>query len=442
MSLRYQIAKVVGKSTSKALRLLNRNATSLPGLVALSIDPHFFEKVRQNFKVVMVTGTNGKTLTTSLIAHTLSSNYAVMTNESGSNMVQGIATTLLKAPKNVDIAVLEVDEANLKKLTPSLKPDIIVFTNVFRDQMDRFGEIYTIYQYMCDGAAHAPQAKLISNGDIPLFNSDELANTKSFFGFDHLQPHCVTPHYNNDGLLCPKCHHLLKYQQITYANLGDYYCLNCGFKRPFLDYKITKIIKQTRDQSVFEINNQPFSIEIGGTYNIYNALAAYSVGKHFEISDDSIQKAFSSMPRKFGRQEIIHYQGREIVINLVKNPVGFNQVIDLIKLDSQPKSLIALLNDNVADGQDVSWIWDADYESLQKLNFEKTFIGGIRREELALRCQVAGFKKLSIYDSLEEIITHFDDLPSQTIYVLTTYTALLALRELLSKAKLLSKEMK
>lgn len=441
MSIRYHLARTLGKLTSTTLKLAKRNATSLPGKLALKVDPDFLKHLSHNMDFVMVTGTNGKTLTTSLITHTLRQKYKVVTNESGSNMIQGIASTLLKS-KNHEVGVLEVDEANLKLLTPVLNPRVIVFTNVFRDQMDRFGEIYTTYQFMKDGAELAPKATLIMNGDTPLFNDETLANPKKYFGFNHKDKKEVIPHPNTDGLLCPKCHSLLKYDLITYSNLGSYHCDECGFSRPHLDFEVSKLIDLKRDSSTFEINHHSFSLQVGGLYNIYNALAAYGVAKEFGLSDNQIQDGFTSTPMKFGRQEIFKYKNKEIILNLVKNPVGFNQIVDLIELDSKPKALISLLNDNYADGIDISWIWDADYEKLRTLNITETHIGGKRKEDLKTRMEVAKFNPITVIDDLNNILSTIDSIDSDNIYILSTYTALLHLREILSKSNVVNMEMK
>lgn len=441
MSIRYHLAKTAGKFTKWTLKRLNKGATSLPGKVALKIDPKFLSHHNKDLKVIMITGTNGKTLTTTLTTHILKQKYDVLTNESGSNMIQGITTTLLDNNK-AQMAVLEVDEANLKKLTPHLKPEVIVFTNVFRDQMDRFGEIYTTYQYMCDGAKVNSDTTLIVNGDTPLFNYDTLINPKKFYGFNHTHKQPVTLDTNTDGILCPRCENILTYDLNTYANLGSYTCPHCQFSRPELDYEVTKLIDLKTNQSTFEINHHAFTIEIGGLYNIYNALAAYSVGKFYDLTDDQIQQGFTNTPMKFGRQEVFSLKDKNIILNLVKNPVGFNQIVDLISLDKDPKSIVALLNDNYADGVDVSWIWDANYEKLSTLNVQSTLISGIRVEDLHKRMEVAQFQNIQPVSTLSEVVNTLDTLPTKNIYVLATYTALLALRELLSKENLVDGAMK
>lgn len=432
MSIRYQLAKQSAKFTKWALKKLNRGATSLPGKVALKLDPHFLTHQSKNLTTIMVTGTNGKTLTTSLLTHILKQKYKVVTNESGSNMIQGITTTLLDN-KDSQIAVLEVDEANLKKLTPILKPHMIVLTNVFKDQTERFGEIDGTYQYLVDGAKLVPKAKIISNGDVPLFNHDTLSNPKTFYGFNHqVQP----PHYVDDsidGQLCPVCQHRLEYTVNTYANLGDYHCPNCHYHRPHCDYQVTKILQQNPDSSKFEINGHAFEIKIGGLYNIYNALAAYAAAKELGLNDKEIQAGFFATPKKFGRQEVINFQNKKIILNLVKNPVGFNQIVDLIALDTQPKTLVALFNHNYADGIDESWIWEADFEKLMSLQFDQALIQGQVSDELEKRIRATHFNAINKVETLNEVIEQLPHLSQSNIYILATYTALLDFRDLLIK---------
>lgn len=441
MTFRYTLAKQSGRFVRWTLKRLNRSATSLPGKVALAIDPKFFQSLTKNMKVVMVTGTNGKTLTTSLITHALSEKYSVLTNESGSNMVQGIATTFLNA-KNQEIAVLEVDEANLQKLTPYIKPELIVLTNLFEDQTDRFKNITETYKYIVKGAHISPTSKIIANGDVPLFNHDDLTNPKEFYGFKTNQetPTQTTP--TSDDTKCPKCGHPLHYHSLTYANLGDYYCTNCGFAHPQLTYQLTEVTTKARNSISFVVDDFEFTIQVGGLYNIYNALTAVSVAKHFGLTNQQIQSGFDKTPMKFGRQESFFLDDKEIIINLVKNTVGFNQIVDLIELDSNSKSLIALFNNNAADGTDISWINDADFEKLVTLNIEEVLVSGLVAQEVKSRFEATKFTNIKQCDSFQDVIKQLNTFQNNRIYVLATYTALLEFRNLLSNAGYVSKDMK
>ena len=437
MNIRTKFAIEAGKLTRWALQTFTNGGSSFPGKVAHAIDPHILKHLSDHYEVIIVSGTNGKTLTTSLIVQLLKQKYPnILTNPTGANLTQGIVSTFLnhtpvKGEKN--IAVLEVDEATIKHITPYIQPKLFVFTNIFRDQMDRFGEIYTTYQFMLDGASFAPEATILSNGDAPIFNSDTLPNPRLYFGFNHAEDGHYQAHYNTDGILCPHCHSILQYNFITYSNLGKYYCPNGDFKRPELDYSVTELTELSLTKSSFKIDGFDFSLPIGGLYNIYNALSAYAAARFFGLTPEEIQAGFGQAQRVFGRQEIFTLEDKEVMINLIKNPVGFNQIVQLLGYEKEEFSLVVLLNDNYADGQDISWIWDGEFEELAKLTPKQTYIGGIRVDDLETRMEVAGFTTLTKTENNDDLIEKLKSVPTKKINILATYTALLQLRKDLAK---------
>jgi UDP-N-acetylmuramoyl-L-alanyl-D-glutamate--2,6-diaminopimelate ligase len=385
----------------------------------------------------VVTGTNGKTLTTALTVNILRQEFDnVLTNPTGANMVQGIVSTFLSAKKTSGkkFAVLEIDEASLSKVTEYIKPELFVFTNIFRDQMDRYGEIYTTYQLIVDGAAKSPNATILTNGDSPIFNSIDTINPRKYYGFDHEEDHEQMAHYNTDGVLCPKCQHILHYKMITYANLGKYYCPNCDFYRPELDYKLTELKNMTNTSAEFVIDGNEYKLEVGGMYNIYNALAATAVAEYYTVSPEKIRAGLGYDEKVFGRQEVIEIDGKQCTLVLVKNPVGLNQVIDMIGLSPYQFSLVCLLNANYADGIDVSWIWDGDHEAFAEMDIPQVIAGGDRHKDMALRLKVAGIAEEIITETqnLDEVIDSIKDLPTEHVYILATYTAVLQLRKKLA----------
>ena len=437
MNIRTKFAIEAGKLTRWALQTFTNGGSSFPGKVAHAIDPHILKHLSDHYEVIIVSGTNGKTLTTSLIVQLLKQKYPnILTNPTGANLTQGIVSTFLnhtpvKGEKN--IAVLEVDEATIKHITPFIQPKLFVFTNIFRDQMDRFGEIYTTYQYMLDGASFAPEATILSNGDAPIFNSDTLPNPRLYFGFNHAEDGHYQAHYNTDGILCPHCHSILQYNFITYSNLGKYYCPNGDFKRPELDYAVTELTELSLTKSSFKIDGFDFSLPIGGLYNIYNALSAYATARFFGLTPEEIQAGFGQAQRVFGRQETFTLEDKEVMINLIKNPVGFNQIVQLLGYEKEEFSLAVLLNDNYADGQDISWIWDGEFEELAKLTPKQTYIGGLRVYDLETRMEVAGFTTLTKTENNDNLIEKLKSVPTKKINILATYTALLQLRKDLAK---------
>jgi len=410
---------LAGKASHFVLSKLGRGST-LPGKIALKFDKDILDTLAKDYEIVVVTGTNGKTLTTALTVGILKEAFGeIVTNPSGANMITGITSTFLtakKAKSGKKIAVLEIDEASLPKITEYITPSLFVFTNIFRDQMDRYGEIYTTYQMILDGAAKAPEATILANGDSPLFNSKEVVNPVRFYGFDTEKHAPELAHYNTEGIVCPKCESILQYRLNTYANLGDYVCLNCDFHRPELDYKLTELTKITNTTSEFVIDGQDYKINVGGLYNIYNALA---------------------------RQETFKIGDKSCTLVLIKNPVGASQALDMIKLADYPFSLSVLLNANYADGIDTSWIWDANFESIIEMDIPEINAGGVRHSEIARRLRVTGYpeEKITQAEKLEDIMALIEKQDCDHAYILATYTAMLEFRDILAQRHAVGKEM-
>lgn len=442
MSIRSSFAEFAGRSSYWFLHTFMHGGSSLPGKLTLKLDPNILQSFSKKYDLVIVTGTNGKTLTTALSVRVLREKYdQVLTNPTGSNMEQGIVTTFITAPraKKKGLAVLEVDEANVPIVCRYITPKAFVFTNIFRDQMDRYGEIYTTYNKILRGVKLAPKATIIANGDEQLFHSKDLPNPIIYYGFNHEHHEAFNAPANTDGLLCPKCQHILQYHMRTYAGLGDYFCPHCGFKRPELTYSVTKIDKLTPTNSTFEIDGHQYTIGIGGLYNIYNALAAYSLGRFMGVAPEQIKHAFESDERVFGRQEIINVDGKQVTIILVKNPVGLNQVLDMIETDPKPFSFAFLLNANYADGIDTSWIWDGDFEKLARHQIPQYMTGGERYKDITTRLTMAGIDNVWHEPDLTKIIDKIKQMPTEHVYILATYTAMLQLRKLLAEREYIKK---
>ena len=447
MKLKTTLGILAGKTAHFFLSKLGRGST-LPGKIALQFDQDILDSLAQDYEIVVVTGTNGKTLTTALTVGILQEAYGqVTTNTSGANMITGITATFLSAKKSKNgkkVAVLEIDEASLVRVTEFIKPSLIVFTNIFRDQMDRYGEIYTTYQMILDGAAKAPKATILANGDSPLFHSRKTINPVKYYGFATEEGQPQLAHYNTEGILCPHCHQILRYKMNTYANLGSYICLNCDFQRPALDYQLTELKEITNTSSSFVIDGQTYKINIGGLYNIYNALAAVSVAEFFGISPDTIKVGFDKSKAVFGRQETFKVGEKDCTLVLIKNPVGATQAIEMMKLAPYDFSLSVLLNANYADGIDTSWIWDADFEQIQNMDITQIFASGVRASEMARRLRVTGYdeEKIEEVTHLEALLAAIEKQESQHAYILATYTAMLELREILAQRQAVGKEMK
>ncbi|MER0123930.1 lipid II isoglutaminyl synthase subunit MurT [Streptococcus sp. ZJ93] len=447
MKLNTALGLLAGKTSQAILSQLGRG-TTLPGKIALQFDKHILDSLAKDYEIVVITGTNGKTLTTALTVGILEEAFgAVTTNTSGANMLTGITATFLSAKKNKNgkkIAVLEIDEASLAKVTEFIKPTLIVFTNIFRDQMDRYGEIYTTYQMIVDGAAKAPKATILANGDSPLFHSTKLVNPVKYYGFATDEHAPQLAHYNTEGILCPHCHHILQYKMNTYANLGSYICLSCGFARPKLDYALSELKEINHVSSTFVIDGQEYKINIGGLYNIYNALAAVSVAEFLGVTPDIIKAGFDKSKAVFGRQETFRLGDKECTLVLIKNPVGATQALEMIRLAPYEFNLAVLLNANYADGIDTSWIWDANFEQIMDMSIPHIITGGARASEIARRLRVTGYPAEAIdqHEAMTDVLSAIESSPTQHTYILATYTAMLELRDILAQRQIVGKEMK
>lgn len=442
MLLKSQIAYHIGRLTSWALTNFTKGGSSLPGKIAQSIDPEILEHLSKNYDVAVVTGTNGKTLTTSLSTQALRQSYShVITNDSGSNMVQGIISTFLNAPKpdsnEHPIAVLEVDEGSLKNIIPYVHPKVIVFTNLFEDQLDRYGSLEAVYDKLVNAAKMAPKATIISNADCPILHSKEFNNDKIYFGFHRDYVGKVTE--PTSDIKCPQCDSSLKYHMRTYGELGDFYCESNSFKRPVLNHSVEAVTLMDLEHSEFVIDQHNFQIPIAGIYNIYNALAAYSLAHFFDVPNEKINQAFKQTQRVFGRQENITITDHQVLMNLVKNPVGFDQITKILAFDQKKFDLYALFNNNYADGTDPSWIYEADFEAFKEMNIGKIYVSGSVKDTLYDRFEKAGFdaSQIHVLENLDEVVSMIEQSETKRIHILASYTATLDFRKLLADKKII-----
>lgn len=321
----------------------------------------------------------------------------------------------------------------MKFLTEYTKPKAIIITNLFRDQLDRYGEVYTTLLKIMEGVNKAPEATLILNGDESLLGNLDVPNKIMYYGFDCPINEENKISINADAKFCNKCKHPYEYEFITYNHLGKFFCSNCGYKRPNLDYYIDSVKALDPSGSSISINGTDFYLNQPGVYNIYNALCAYSVAKFLGIEDDTIFDSLKNSKSSFGRQETIDIAGKNVKIILVKNPAGYDEAIKTISLDKRELSLAVLLNDNYADGRDVSWIWDVDFEKLSNLNINKVMVSGIRLYDMAIRLKVAGLNNdnFELENNFEELLNSMKNCDGEIIYVLATYTAMIDLRKFL-----------
>lgn len=437
ISIKSIFSILAGKITIFLSKHILKGGTTFPGTVALKFDKNILKKVSKGYKVILITGTNGKTTTTSMITNIFKEKgYRVITNSTGANLYRGIVSCFIdnyrffKRNKG-SLAIIEVDEANVKFVTEHISPEIITVTNLFRDQLDRYGEVYTTLEKILEGVVKVPNTKLVLNGDDSLFGKLPVDNEVIYYGFNKAINENTTIDVNADAKFCKVCKSPYKYNFVTYNHLGDYFCDNCGYKRPKLKYAVDNILDLGPDSSTVVINNNELTISQAGVYNIYNGLCAYSIASELYIDPSIISNSLSKQDSSFGRQEEIKIEDKNIKIILVKNPAGYNQALDTLCLNEDEFSTVFMLNDNYADGQDVSWIWDVDFERLTNLKLKDTFISGLRMYDMAVRLKTAGLDQNSFileadYDALTNKIKNSS---TNKIYILATYTAMINYRK-------------
>lgn len=439
----YFVARLMGKIVAFLSPLLRRGGgTSAPGMVLLRLHPKALSKLSGSLVrgSVLISATNGKTTTTRFLSEILNdAGVACVSNTSGANLKSGVATALLTKERHQDMGVLEVDEAALPEVVKESRPRMLILMNLFRDQLDRYGELESIAKRWREMVLELhPDTKLLVNADDPVLAAIGLQRPGSiFFGLGDASSYSRDElQHASDSSNCPQCSAPLSYNHVTLSHMGDWKCENCELSRPHLDFATSQIQLDGINQSVFTIldnsSRQEISSSMPGLHNVYNALAAFSAASELGVDHGGIASSISQTVAAFGRTEKVAFCDREIHILLAKNPAGANANIDTLLLHSGPLHLCVLLNDRIADGRDVSWVWDVDYERVLT-RVETLHVGGERSYDLALRFLYGGFEKdiIEVADSVPDLL---DSLVSSTpkhsnIFVLPSYTAMLDLRD-------------
>ena len=436
MRIRFYIALILARLTYLAIKLRGKSSgTSFVGMLSLKICPNFLKYCSKYIKknIVTVTGTNGKSTTSGLIAHMLETAHeSVIHNLEGANMLTGVANVFalnIRPFIKYDYAVIESDEAYLTKLYDCMKSDYLVVTNLFRDQLDRYGELNTTAGFIKNAIEKNPDLKLILNADDPLVSTFNLTKYAVYYGFENVEYDTTYEHKSNapSEVFNCSCGHILEYSKQFFAQEGHYYCRECGYKRPVCDYPAD--VKVYNDYSVITLNIKEikfkFKVNLTGLYNAYNALAAIAFGFENGLNQAEIQKALDNYHAIFGRTEKRTINGNPVLIQLIKNPTGASEVLKTVDLNS---NIVIAINDNYADGRDISWLWDSDFEQLK--NAQKLVItSGIRANDMALRLKYAGIpqEKIIIEPNIKKAIDRASKDGKTTI--LPSYTALLSIKE-------------
>jgi UDP-N-acetylmuramyl tripeptide synthase len=421
--------------------------TTLPGRVLLRLEPDAIARLGHGLEAgtTLVSATNGKTTTAGMIAAILAGEgRRPVHNRAGSNMTWGVATALLE--QHGREGLFEVDEAWLPRVTEQLRPSLIVLGNLFRDQLDRYGEM----EALADEWARTVEARtgatsFALNADDPLIadlgrDSDERPRDGVlYFGIEDVSQALPELQHAFDAKHCRRCGHPYAYQRAFVGHLGHYSCPNCGAQRPHPDVAATRIELHGMRGSSSTITTPAGEIELElplpGLYNVYNALAAVTAGLRLGVEPARIASALGEMRAAFGRVETIEVGGVAVSILLIKNPAGANEVLRTLKLEASdaPVDLWIALNDRIADGRDVSWIWDADFELLAPA-VRRVVCAGTRAPEMALRLKYAGWaaEAIEVVPEIERSLDRAVAGASGRLFALPTYTALLELRKLLA----------
>lgn len=434
--LKFYLSLIIARCAYIGIRLLNKSSgTSFVGMLVLKICPDFLKYCSKYIKkrIITITGTNGKSTTSGLIAHILeTAHQKVVHNLKGANMLTGVANVfaLSIAPlKRYDYAVIESDEAYLTKLYDYMKSDYLVVTNLFRDQLDRYGELNTTAQFIKNAIDKNPDLKLILNADDPIVATFDKTKYAVYYGFENVEYDCSYEHKSNaptEVFNC-MCGEELKYSKQFFAQQGHYYCPKCGYKRHECNYSAD--VKVYNDYSILTVRNRgisfEFKVNLAGLYNAYNALAAISLGFETGMNQEEIQKSLDTYQAIFGRTEKRTINGNPAVIQLIKNPTGASEVLKTVDLKS---NIVIAINDNYADGRDISWLWDSDFEQLK--NAEKLVItSGCRANDMATRLKYAGIpqEKIIVEPNIKKAIDKATTAGKTTI--LPSYTALLKINK-------------
>ncbi len=462
-------AKAAALITRGILRMMGRGATTLPGKVAIKLCPDIISKCAKDKKIITITGTNGKTTTTHMITSMLrSSGYEVITNVSGANLASGIATTFLceKQSKNADpdktVYVLETDEAAFARIAKDLQPKVCLVTNLFRDQLDRYGELTHTRDLIAKGIDDT-SAKIVLNADDSLVASmgKTRADRASYYGIslqtmldnNRLHPNNTILEASSDAAFCPECKVRYDYHARSFGHLGDYCCPACGFSTPAKRFELSYDASGNPSDEGFPFTvtdtehdvSEELNLKIAGSHNLYNTCAAVSaVTRFLEVDRGEEEGLFEQacqstekIEAAFGRMEKIAVGNKYICILLVKNPVGLDRSLSFVAQSSDADSLMLVLNSNTADGKDVSWIWDVDFESKVDDLPSNIYVSGQRYGDMMLRVAYSG-RTVDGYGSLDYATTLLKcalaDCPDgKCIYILPNYTAMLDLRGRLVK---------
>ena len=417
--------------------------TTLPGKLLWKLDPGAVDRLaaRLPHGSAVISATNGKTTTAAMAARILEPSMRLAHNRAGANLVSGVASALVAA-RDAELGLFEVDEAALPEVAGRLSPRAVSLGNLFRDQLDRYGELELVAQRWREMASALPRAStLVANADDPQLGAIASERPGSVvFGLDDPRHGSPELQHAADSKWCVRCGTPYEYAAAYIGHLGDYRCPSCGHARPPLDVAAREIELHGLESVSFSLDTPEGStrvaLQVPGLYNVYNALAAATLARGLGASLDAIAAGLKRFSAAFGRFERIQLDERSLLVLLIKNPAGANEVVRTLVAGGAPGLLLVALNDEIADGRDVSWIWDVDFEPLLG-SLRRLIATGERAAELALRFKYAGFAEdaIEVVPSLEAALDRGLELTPAggELTALPTYTAMLALRDLVAR---------
>jgi lipid II isoglutaminyl synthase (glutamine-hydrolysing) len=432
--------KVAAARAAGALsRRTGRGGTSLPGKLLMRLEPHAISRLsaRLHRGSAVISATNGKTTTAAMVAGILERAGArLVHNRAGANMAGGVATALLDGPRDADTGLFEVDEFWLGQVVEELRPRALLLANLFRDQLDRYGELDTIADRWAQVAA-TTEAALVLNADDPtVADLGRDRDSPTYFGVEDDSMALADMQHASDATHCRRCGAPYVYDAVYLGHLGRYHCESCGAARPEPQVAARAIALQGVRSARFTLSTpdgeREIALPLPGLYNVYNALGAAALSMQLGATLDQVAAGLAAVSPAFGRAETLSVAGRELSILLIKNPAGANEVLRTLVLEDGEHDLLCVLNDNIADGRDVSWVWDADFEVLAP-RVRRATCSGTRAAEIALRLKYAGIPsdRLVVESDLDAALDAALQAGEASLYALPTYTAMLALREAL-----------
>lgn len=442
MRLRSKLAIKCAKGTSTLIKKLNRGSgVTLPGYVARLIDPNILSTmsgmVRE--KTIVTMGTNGKTTTNSILYHALKEEgKKVIINRTGANMLNGIISAFVLATDkhgnlDADYACIEVDEIASVRVLPQLKPDCALLTNISRDQLDRFGEVDITFNKLKTAVTSVPKTTLIINCDdiLSYTLASDSKNPYITYGISEQIFDDISRSEIRESIFCRSCGKKLEYDFFHYGQLGIYHCPNCGLKRPEPDYTAQNIDLHEEVYS-FDMDNMHIDSTARTPYNIYNTLSAYAALRALDAPVTHFKSMVESFDYGNNREDIFSINGARVQLHLAKNPIGFQQKISLVLKDPKPKDVIIQINDTYQDGEDISWLWDVDFQYLADANAVTITTNGTRRHDMGLRLKYEDIPCKSTTDMRSTIEKLTKD-GTKNLYVIVNYSGLYRTNHLLNE---------